>query len=172
MNTNTGTDNLLNTPIPLTFKVGEGSLEIAFHEMTLLERSTYRRTLEAKARNAWLLRLKEIAKMAYERPEEQRKFLAEAAQKEPNLEEDIVKLTLTEDGILLAMQTAGTPVLSKKDFDTLNTSMENAPNINKALNTVFGISDVVAEQVVVQSLVATAEGVPPTNPPTPPTPVV
>jgi hypothetical protein len=162
MDMNTGTDKLLNTPIPLTFKAGEGTIEVAFHEMTLMERSTYRRTLEARARNTWLGRLKEIANASYERPEEKRKFLADAAQREPDLEADITKSVLTEDGILLALQTAGVPALSKTDFDLLNAMVENAPNITKALNTIFGIVEAAESDV---SQVAAPEGAAPVNPP-------
>ena len=131
-------ETILNTPTPITFKLQTSTIEVLVHELTIQEASTFSARLRARARQAWLGRLKEISQCLPD-PAEQRKLLAEAARQEPDLEDEIQKAGFSPDGIKMAIQMGTKPEITDQQYLELGAIQDNAAELLRAMQIVLGI---------------------------------
>ena len=131
-------DKVLNTPVLVTFKLGgDKTATYEFHELTLLEHSELRAKLMHRARNEWLDRIKAIAGTV-DSDRERRKFLAEAAQHEPDWTPELVRLSFTPEGIQWGLQLGAKPRLTDEVIKQLNQVAENSDAVGQALAALSG----------------------------------
>ena len=138
----TPVDKLLNAPVMVTFDLGNGrKIDFGFRELTTLQLSEYRAKLLHVARNEWLTRIKDIAG-TISNDKERRKYFVEAAQHEPDWEPELVRLSITVNGIKWGLQAGSVPELTDEVFDMLNSTDGNQPAVERGMSAIMGIKPV------------------------------
>ena len=121
----------------IKFKVGDELKSFEICEMTIEQLEKYMRTANMEAEKVWLNRLNAIADTLPHA--EKNQFLIDAAQEAPDLDRDVNKWLITDEGLKYPLVTV-CPELEAV-WDSISTVEENGKAIIRAWQLTMGIKE-------------------------------